>query len=151
MNTVASYLPQPAQLSSFGTGISVTQRLFSLVGQLLNACSIELIVHSKQNHAVVWLPIPAAGVLSQIRACGIYCGQNSTGTGSLRVSPSPLLLLILVKNINLHYLCKRPWKPIGLWDFEAPTIDSQKTVRLSTLRAYRPPFTPKKISGTNFS
>jgi hypothetical protein len=55
----------------------------------------------------------------------------------------------------LWFKCfNRPWKPIGLWDVEAPTssrtIGSQMSVRLSALRAGRP-LTPRKIPGTHFS
>jgi hypothetical protein len=56
-----------------------------------------------------------------------------------------------------HYLvtvsCNRPWRPIGLWDVEAPTfsLDSRFTDGCEVVSlALRPPFTPKKIPGTHF-
>jgi hypothetical protein len=39
----------------------------------------------------------------------------------------------------------RSWRPIGLWDVEAPIFSTQ-----SAYRWRRQPFTPRKISGTHF-
>jgi hypothetical protein len=55
-------------------------------------------------------------------------------------------LLIMFLFINESCPCNKPWKSIGLWDFEVPTFsvdcrftDSGKIVRLMR----RPPFTPQ--------
>jgi hypothetical protein len=47
----------------------------------------------------------------------------------------------------------RPWRPIGLWDVEAPTFSRQSAHRWRRgCQPYtrRPPFTPRKIPGTHF-
>jgi hypothetical protein len=51
------------------------------------------------------------------------------------------------------YPCNRPWRPIWLWDVEAPTLsldnrltDGGEVVSLTR----RPPYIPRKISGTHF-
>jgi hypothetical protein len=54
---------------------------------------------------------------------------------------------------KISYPCNRPWRPIGLWDAEAPTfsLDSRLTDGgkvVSLMR--RPHFTSKKIRGTHF-
>jgi hypothetical protein len=51
------------------------------------------------------------------------------------------------------YTRNRPWRPIRLWDVEAPTfsLDSRLTDGgkvVSLMR--RPPFNPRKIPGTHF-
>jgi hypothetical protein len=48
------------------------------------------------------------------------------------------------------YPCNKPWRPIWLWDTEAPTFSRRVAVRLSDLCASRLPFNPRKIPGTHF-
>jgi hypothetical protein len=51
----------------------------------------------------------------------------------------------------LSYPCNRPWRPIGLWDVDAPTISRQLTHAGEAVSLKRrPPFTPRKIHGTHF-
>jgi hypothetical protein len=52
-----------------------------------------------------------------------------------------------------NYPCNRPWRPIWLWDVEAPMfyLDNRLTGGgevVSLMR--RPPFTPRNIPGTHF-
>jgi hypothetical protein len=68
---------------------------------------------------------------------------------SINLTVSDIDVYILIKS----YPCNRPWRPIGLWDVEAPTFsldilftDSGKVVSLMR----RPPFTHRKIPGTHF-
>jgi hypothetical protein len=49
------------------------------------------------------------------------------------------------------YLCKRQWRVETSRLPYFQIIGSEKTVRLSALRAGRPPFTPRKIPGTHSS
>jgi hypothetical protein len=53
-----------------------------------------------------------------------------------------LTSLVDIGKKRQNYLCNRSWRPIGLWDVEAPTfsrtICPQTAVRLSALRAGRP-------------
>jgi hypothetical protein len=55
--------------------------------------------------------------------------------------------------LRYSYPCNKPWRPIGLWDVEAPIFsldnrltDGDEVVSLTR----RPPFTPRKIPGTHF-
>jgi hypothetical protein len=50
------------------------------------------------------------------------------------------------------YLCQSPWRPIGLWDVEAPTfsLGSRFSDGGDVSLTLRPLFTPRKIPGTHF-
>jgi hypothetical protein len=60
-----------------------------------------------------------------------------------------LLLLLLLKS----YSCNRLWKPIGMWDVEAPTfcLDNRLTDGgKGVSHTRRPPFTPQEYSWYSF-
>jgi hypothetical protein len=62
-----------------------------------------------------WLPTAAARVRAQVRLCGIYDGQSSTGAGFLRVLRFPLPILIPQTAPHLSSSIIRGWpsRPIS--------------------------------------
>jgi hypothetical protein len=60
---------------------------------------------------------------------------------------------IIYNNKKTTYPCNRPWRPIRLWDVEAPTfsLDNRLTDGGEVVSpTRRPPFAPGKIPGTHF-
>jgi hypothetical protein len=56
----------------------------------------------------------------------------------------PVTSSLLKKKRRQSCLCNSLWRPIGLWDVEAPTFSRQSAHRWRSL------FTPSKIPGTHF-
>jgi hypothetical protein len=53
-----------------------------------------------------------------------------------------LQLCCLVLFVQKSYLCNRPWRPIGLWDVEDPTLSRQSAHRWGGFQPYTPTRTP---------
>jgi hypothetical protein len=83
------------------------------------------------------------------------------GPNQLIWDEQPITCLHLVMRLKIHgaippphtysYPCNRPWKPIGLWDIEAPTFSRQSGHRWHDVSlTHWLPFTPKKSPGPHF-
>jgi hypothetical protein len=86
---------------------------------------------------------------SRDSSVGIATGYGLDGQDSIRGRHNSVSFLHVVQTVSgVHptsYPCNRPWRPIGLWDVEAPAFsldnrltDGGKVVSLTR----RPPFKP---------
>jgi hypothetical protein len=63
-----------------------------------------------------------------------------------------IIAILIMSSKQIKYPCKRPWRPIGLWDCEDPTLSRQPTYRR---RLWCQPYAraalhpPWKIPGTH--
>jgi hypothetical protein len=83
-------------------------------------------------------------------ACVDLCRWFPCGRTDPPSKASYRLSIRSIKKVKLSM--NRPWRPIWLWDVEAPTFSldsSQMAVRMSALRAGRR-LPPRKIPGTHF-
>jgi hypothetical protein len=99
----------------------------------------------------IWYVLPLTLVLCVF---GMFCRTDHWGVLYVGFKSCMCVCLsvfiLFIKKWN--YPCNRPWKPIGRWDFEAPTfcLNNQLTNGDEVVSFTRPPpFTPRKISGTH--
>jgi hypothetical protein len=72
---------------------------------------------------------------------------------SLKLGHEPFLSFNIIRPLDAIVTCDKPWRPMGFWDFEAPTFSSDnrlteggKVVSLTR----RPPFSPQEDSWYSF-